>query len=325
MSPTTTTTSERRRYGAHCEAGTWGAGYVDGLEGWLDPAGSPPSEEARYFEQGSVRVHHVHADSLFDFRPRRVHHRGEGAQVHRKSALEILLDVIVQGSEDDQERARELLRKDPRVRALWPLAEEIDDDVTVRSSARVYVGVLGFYTDIKVKMLLTGLRTRYELPNLAVSDTFTASTSLERHLSGLDFAAKLLTVEVVHGINDFVRFLGGTGDLEDESEIVAADSFSRYKTYFQDRQNVLAHESEKLREYELLTQRRSLELYDTVRRANTFLIAWGSVFLTATLVLSILAAFGLVAGRRRRSRAASAWPSSSARSSRNRAPTCSAT
>ena len=63
--------SERRRYGAHCEAGTWGAGYVDGLEGWLDPAGPLPSEEAQYFEQGSVRIHHVHADSIFDFRPRR--------------------------------------------------------------------------------------------------------------------------------------------------------------------------------------------------------------------------------------------------------------
>ena len=46
----------------------------------------------------------------------------------------------------------------------------------MRTSARIYVGVLGFYTDIKVKMLLTGLRTQYELPNLAVSDTFTAST-----------------------------------------------------------------------------------------------------------------------------------------------------
>jgi hypothetical protein len=141
---------------------------------------------------------------------------------------------------------------------------------------------------------LTGLRTRYELSNLAVSDTFTASTSLERHLSGLDFAAKLLTVEVVHGINDLVRYLGGTGSLEGESKIVVADSFSRYSTYFQDRQNVLAHESEKLLEYELLTQRRSVEVYDTIRRANTFLIAWGAVFLTATLVLSILAAFGVV-------------------------------
>ena len=33
--------------------------------------GPLPSEEARYFEEGSVRVHHIHADSIFDFRPRR--------------------------------------------------------------------------------------------------------------------------------------------------------------------------------------------------------------------------------------------------------------
>jgi hypothetical protein len=76
--------------------------------------------------------------------------------------------------------------------------------------------------------------------------------------------------------------------------MLAGDRFSRYQGYFQDRQNVLAHESEKLLQYELLTQRRSLEVYETVRRANTFLIAWGAVFLTATLVLSILAAFDLV-------------------------------
>ena len=35
-------------------------------------------------------------------------------------------------------------------------------------------------------------------------------------------------------------------------------------------------------------------MYDTIRRANTFLIAWGTLFLTATLVLSILSAFGVV-------------------------------
>jgi len=283
---------ERRRYGAHCEAGTWGAGYVDGLEGWLDPAGPLQSEEACYFEEGSVRVHHIHADSIFDFKPRRAH-IGAEERKFPASALEMLVDVIVQGSEADQERARALLRADPRARALWPLAKEIDDDEAVRSSARLYVGVIGVYTDIKVKTLLTGLRTRYELPNLAVSDTFTASTSLERHLGGLDFAAKLLNVEVVHGINDLTRFLGGTGDLADESEIVAADSFSRYQTYFQDRQNVLAHESEKLREYELLTQRRALEVYDTIRRANTVLIGFGMAFLAVTLVLSILSAFGV--------------------------------
>src|SRR5207248_7729819 len=61
---------ERRLYGPHCEKGTWGAGYLDGLEAYLDPNGSPDDEEAFRFQAGSVRIHHVHSDSLFDFRPR---------------------------------------------------------------------------------------------------------------------------------------------------------------------------------------------------------------------------------------------------------------
>ena len=141
-------------------------------------------------------------------------------------------------------------------------------------------------------MVLAGLRTRYVIPNLAVSDTFTASTSLERHLTGLDFSAKLLNTEVIHGINDLVTFLGGTGDLEGDAEIVAADSFSRYQTYFQDRQNVLAHSTEKLQEYELLTQPRSLKVYETIRRANTVLIVWGTLALFATLFFTFTGAFG---------------------------------
>jgi hypothetical protein len=284
---------ERRLYGSHCEAGSWGAGYIDGLERWLDPAEPLPTHEARYFEQGTVRIHHVHADSIFDFRPRRTSIRADERKFSA-SALEVLLDVILQGSDADQERARDLLRADPRPRSLWPLAKEIDDDETIRTSAPFYVAVIGFYTDIKVTMVLSGLRTRYELPNLAVSDTFTASSTLERHLSGLDFASKLLNVEVVHGIGNLTRFLGSPGEQLDETKIVAADSFARYQNYFLDRQNVLAHESEKLREYEQLTQRRSIVVYDTIRRANAFLIGWGMVFLTATLVLSILSAFGVV-------------------------------
>src|SRR5262249_31488210 len=152
-----------------------------------------------------------------------------------------VLDVIVQGSDEDQERARELLRRDPRPAALEELTREIDLDDTVRSEAPLYVAVIGVYTDIKVAIVLAGLRTRYVIQNLAVSDTFTASTSLERHLTGLDFCAKLLDTEVVHGINDLVSYLGGSGDLENEADLVAADRFSRYQTFFQDRQNVLAH------------------------------------------------------------------------------------
>jgi len=286
---------ERRRYGAHCEAGSWGAGYIDGLQRWLDPA-SPltlPDGSAHYFEQGSVRVHHVHADSIFDFRPRRIHIKAEDRKF-KASALEILLDVILQGSDADHEQARESLRDDPQPRALWKLAHAIDDDEGLRTTDPLYVAVIGFYTDIKVALVLSALRARYELPNVAVSDTFTASTTLERHLSGLDYASKLLNVEVIHGIGNLSRFLGSPGQQRDESAIVAADSFSRYQNYFQDRQNVLAHESEKLQQYEQLTQRRSIAVYNTIRVANTFLIVWGMIFLTATLVLSILSALGVV-------------------------------
>ena len=63
----------------------------------------------------------------------------------------------------------------------------------------------------------------------------------------------------MHGIGNLVALPRQPGRPQrDESAIVAADSFSRYQNYFQDRQNVLAHESEKLQEYEELTQRRSI-------------------------------------------------------------------
>jgi hypothetical protein len=285
--------AERRRYGAHCERGSWGAAYLDGLGAYLDPGREPKSAEAGFFSEGSVRIHHVHADSLFDFRPRS-EHVGAEQRKFQKSALETLLDVILQGSDDDLTRMCELLSRDGRPSAVFELAREIDGDEGVRFHGRAYVAVIGVYTDLKVKTLLTGLRTRYNLANLAVSDTFTASAALERHLAGLDFASKVLGVEVIHGINDLVGFLGCDAQLEDESEVVAADSFARYESYFQDRQNVLGYETERLREYLMLTERRSRDVYESVKRANQFLILWGAAFLTTTLVLSIAAAFGAV-------------------------------
>src|SRR5580765_7867415 len=280
---------ERRSYGSHCERGTWGAAYFEGLEHYLDPRGAPVTEQARFFEEGSVRIHHVHADSLFDFRPRS-EYIGAGQRKFQKSALEIVLDVILQGSNEDIERMREVLRVDGRPRALFDLAHEVDDDETVRCHDRIYVAVIGVYTDLKVKTLLTALRTLYNIPNLAVSDTLTASATLERHLSGLDFAAKVLGVEVIHGVNDLVRFLGGTGDIKDESSVVTADSFARYQSYFKDQQNVLAYETQRLQEYTILTEQRSRDVYETVKRSNQFLLAWGATFLVATLALSIASA-----------------------------------
>ncbi|HEX9349848.1 MAG TPA: hypothetical protein VF877_01110, partial [Gaiellaceae bacterium] len=59
---------ERRAYGMHCEAGSWGAEYLEGVEAYLDP--NATAVTADYAEAGSVRVYHLRADSVFDFKPR---------------------------------------------------------------------------------------------------------------------------------------------------------------------------------------------------------------------------------------------------------------
>jgi hypothetical protein len=279
--------AERRAYGPHCEAGTWGADYLDGLESYLDPHRSPPDEEARFFEEGSVRIYHVHSDSLFDFKPRSDSADAERGK-YRGALLEDLLDVIVQGNEDDLESLRKIMNEGPDSAKLHKLAQRAENRHG-SPPPPTYVAVIGVYTDLKVKTLLTGIRTRYNLGNLAVSDTFTASYTLERHLAGLDFAKKVLGVEVVHGINDLVRFLGGCTELDDEPALIASEAYSRYQSFFQDQQNVLAYQSQRLQEYLLLTERRAIRVYDIVRWSNIFLIVWGSLFLVATLVLTIWA------------------------------------
>ena len=275
--------AERRAYGAHCEHGTWGVQYLDGTERWLDPTGN--GDTADYSEQGGARVYHVRSDSVFDFKPR-VESR-DGRRKFRASELEDVLDVIVQGSDDDLEQLPALLTEGG-FGAIHDLARSIDSAEKPRTQAAVYVAVIGVYTDIKVQTVLVGLRTQYDLPSLGVSDTFTASATLERHLAGLDYAAKVLDVEIVHGVNDLVRFLGFAPPLADESKVVARMSFARYRSYFQDKQNVLAFQDEKLRQYLALTEQRSLEVYERIKHTNTFLIVFGSVFLATTLVFAIL-------------------------------------
>ena len=281
--PGRTYDAERRAYGPHCEPGTWGVGYLEGTEGWLDPSGT--GDSAIYSEKGSARIYHLRSDSLFDFRPR-VEHRGE-MRKFRASEFEDILDVLVQGSEEHLDRLRGLLREGASD-LVHELALEVDSGDEPLTETSIYIAVIGVYTDIKVQTLLVGLRSRYDLPNLGVSDTFTASATLERHLAGLDHAVKLLDVEVIHGINDLVRFLGFPPPLEDDADLVARMSFARYRSFFQDKQNVLAFQDEKLRQYLALTERRSLDVYERIKRTNTFLIWFGCVFLGATLLLAIL-------------------------------------
>jgi hypothetical protein len=281
---------ERRVYGTHCERGTWGAEYIDGLKEYLDPADGSSSGETRSFVKGDVRVCHIHADSVFDFRPRtdRIGNGGAALGKLPVTELEDILDILVQGRREDVSAADAILAQGVELAAIRELADDVEKQAS--QSASVYVAVIGVYSDIKVLTLLGGLLARYDLPNLAVSDTLTISPTLERHIAGLDFAAKVMQVEVVHGVNDLVRYLGGVPPLEKESEIVAEDGFAQYQTFFKDKQSVLAYQSEKLRDYLVLTERRSLDTYNWIQRSNLFLIIWGSVFLVATLVFAIWSA-----------------------------------
>ena len=229
----------------------------------------------------------MRSDSVFDFKPTAVHRSGRIK--FRASQLEDVLDIVLQGADADLEKMRRLLREGGFA-AIHQLAREVDSEEKPDAAGTVYVAVLGVWTDIKVLTVLAGLCTRYDLRDLAVSDTFTASATLERHLAGLDFAAKLLGVEVVHGINDLVGFLGMPPAVEDESKVVARSSFARYQSFFQDKQNVLAFQDEKLRQYLQLTEQRSLDVYERIKRTNMLLIYFGCAFLGLTLLFAVLSA-----------------------------------
>lgn len=280
---------ERRTYGNHCEKGTWGARFIDGLEGLLDPGGPDTDDEGVSFVEGSVRICHVHADSVFDFRPR-VGAEGTLEGKLPVTELENILDILVQGRGDHVSEVDEILSAGKPLSAVRDLADRVADEQAA-GFARVYVAVIGVYSDIKVLTLIGGLLARYDLPNLAVSDTLTGSPTLERHIAGLDFAHKVMHVEVVHGVNDLVRYLGGTPPIKNESAIVGPDGFTRYETFFKDKQSVLAYQSEKLQDYLALTEKRSLDTYKWIEWSNRFLIGWGSLFLIVTLVLAIWSAF----------------------------------
>jgi hypothetical protein len=286
---------ERRTYGSHCEQGTWGAEYVQGLGDLLAPGARASDGKALSFVDGSLRICHVHADSVFDFRPRtdgREYGQGPAGKLSR-TQLEDIVDIVVQGRTEDVEAADAILARGESLDAISDLAQKVEARFMqkgVQEGLQVYVAVIGVYSDIKVLTLLGGLLARYDLPNLAVSDTLTASPTLERHISGLDFAAKVMQVEVVHGVNDLVRYLGGEPPLEDEDELVAEDGFAQFQNFFKDKQSVLAYESEKLQDYLVLTEQKALSTYSWIKWSNVFLIAWGSLFLIATLAFAIWAA-----------------------------------
>ena len=249
---------ERRSYGTHCEAGTWGAEYLEGLVSLLDPTGSrrlpgDPHGQAAAFSpvgtrKGSLVVHHVHSDTLFD------------------------LDSHASGSRSE-------------------LAEVLAQIITPENRNTVRVAVLGVYTDIKVQIVLQSLRVAYNPDRLVVSDSLTSSPTLERHLGALDFASKVLGVEVVHGVGDLARFLGtDPGDDEELESSADAIAFADYAQYFRDKQTITAYEDTQLRSYRQQITSRLRQTVRLVRFTSAFLIGCGVLTLGATVVLAVLAA-----------------------------------
>jgi nicotinamidase-related amidase len=250
---------ERRVYGPHCEAGTWGAEYPDGLLGLLDPGDTRRKMSDLYGvrrefspqgdSRGTAVIHHVHSDTLFD------------------------LESYASGNRSE-------------------LAEVLNLLITEQNRSAVRVAVIGVYTDIKVQIVLQSLRVRYNPDHLVVSDSLTASPTLERHLAALDFASKVLGVEVMHGVGDLARFLGSSDPGEDEElESSASEvAFADYEQYFRDKQAILSYEDTQLRTYRQQITRRLRQTVGLVRLTNTFLIGCGVLTLGSTVVLAVIAA-----------------------------------
>lgn len=248
---------ERRVYGSHCQAGTWGAEYVDGLTNLLDPDGTrrkigdtrseDPDFNPKGTKRGTVVVHHVHSDTLFDL---------ESFAFRRSELAEVLNEII-----------------------------------TTDNRMHVRVAVIGVYTDIKVQIVLQSLRVAYNLESLVVSDSLTASPTLERHLGALDFASKVLGVEVMHGVGDLARFLGTDPGKDEELESSASEvAFADYAQYFRDKQSIVSYEDTQQRSYRQQITGSLRQTMRWVRFTNRFLIACGALTLAATVVLAIVAA-----------------------------------
>ena len=247
---------ERRVYGSHCQAGTWGADYVDGLTSLLDPDGTrrplgdartdDPDFNPKGRQHGSVVVHHVHSGTLFD-----------------------LESFAFKPSE---------------------LARVLKEIITPENREHIRVAVIGVYTDIKIQVVLQSLRVAYNLENLVVSDSLTASPTLERHLGALDFANKVLGVEVMHGVGDLARFLGSDPEDEELESSASEIAFADYAQYFRDKQSIVSYEDTQQRSYRQQISKSLRQTVRLVKATNVFLIVCGAATLIATVVLAIFAA-----------------------------------
>ena len=259
---------ERRLYGLHCEENTWESESIEGFEKFFKPwtlkdGQTAPSNGQPYNDGECNYFYTVHSDSLFDFQP-------ADNSDHAKSTLTAILDKLI---------------KTPQKTDVTTTT----DGATATKDGKTYVVVIGVYSDIKIMTLLTGLRSRYHIDNLIVSDILTASITLERHLAGLDYAHKVLGVEVTHSLNELARILNRAHTRTIDITITKNNSdFNDYNTYYLDKQSVLSYQDNVLSDYLDLTEQRAVKIYNWSKRANQILTITGVIFILFTLGAAIV-------------------------------------
>lgn len=90
----------------------------------------------------------------------------------------------------------------------------------------VRVGLMGVWTEAKITFLAYDLRSRYPDFQLAVCSALTASSSRENHFLALDQLERILGVEVISSVGEFVDYLGNFGSLGGQTEDAPLIGFS---------------------------------------------------------------------------------------------------
>lgn len=80
----------------------------------------------------------------------------------------------------------------------------------------VRVGVVGVWTEAKVSFLAYELATRYPKFQIAVCSALCASSSRQHHFAALDHLRRILGVQVIDSLGEFLDFLGGSHTLGEQ-------------------------------------------------------------------------------------------------------------
>ncbi len=305
---------ERRSYGIHCEANTWEAEYLDGFADVLYPwekAGKKAEAQSISGYQHGVKgkyvtYYDVRSDSVFDFREPASDELKRHAleELYKaKNTQEAPQDKTNQEPEAKPHEAKNT-QEAPQDKTNQELETELGDEAKLhktmlskildnlidKATGGVYVVVIGVYTDIKVKTLLMGLRSRYRNINaLVVSDVLTATPTYERHIEALDYLDKVLAVEVVHSLSELVHVLEPSSNDQMHANLIKNQiNFNEYKAFFRDKQLILGDQNYRLLQYVELTGERSTEVYELIARTNQWLIWMGKILIWVTVLLGIV-------------------------------------